>query len=856
MTVTAFQQANQLLREGKLEAAVIVYRQAIEQNPDSYLSYQNLGETLGKLGRLDQAVEMYRKAIELKPSAAWSYWNLGQVLEQLQKQEEAKGFYQRAVDLEPGLDQLREQLSDLLLEQKQQSEIQSEIQQVEQWVDGEEDLNSDPWLRPHRLAEQLQEQGKIQEAITAYHQAINLNPSYFLTYHNLGEILQEQDNLDAAIDSYYQAIELQPNYSLSYLNLGRTLAKKGEIDEAIFILRKALDLEPQNIDLYLNLSNLFIQNNQLDEAVLIYKKALKKQNKIPEICFNLAELLDRQNKLNEALKYYHLAYDLEPYESKYYQKFEATREKCQTIESNQCNNSKPILDNPEKSASIQPHEIGMDACLKGLSGRGFYPKMVLDIGAARGDWTQLAVQYWPDAEYFMIEPLQENEAVLQRLTSKTSKLNYVLAAAGSEKGTASLGVSQDLDGSSLLWSQMLPNREVPVVSVDTLLEHGKIKQPDFIKIDVQGYEWFVFQGSKKALEKCSLVLVELNFSRFSPVIKLVHECIEWLTNNGFVLYEIVDVLRRPLDHAMGQCDLLFCKNDHPLILDNRWNAKQSKQETSALKEFNNGDKLEHSEKSESVKSVNSQKRQIIQQKGNFNMNLKQDISQYLQNFDQIGGWFVKPIVDVLLKVNEYQNQHQIKGSVAEIGVYQGKSFIPLCSLCRQGELALAVDCFEEEQFNIDRSGIGCQYDIFISNLEKYAAFDINNLRILKGDSGAFKPQDYIDQVEGSKIRVFSIDGGHTAEATEKDLINAYECIQNGGVIIIDDYFNPSWPGVSEGVNRFLIKGSHKLKPFFIGWNKIMFTHPQHTEGYIAKIIETIQPSSTSTFFNSRVMIMR
>jgi hypothetical protein len=81
MTVTAFQQANQLLREGKLESAVIVYRQAIEQNPNSYLSYQNLGETLGKLGRLDEAVEMYQKAIELKPSAGWLHQELGFLLD-------------------------------------------------------------------------------------------------------------------------------------------------------------------------------------------------------------------------------------------------------------------------------------------------------------------------------------------------------------------------------------------------------------------------------------------------------------------------------------------------------------------------------------------------------------------------------------------------------------------------------------------------------------------------------------------------------------------------------------------------------------------------------------------------------
>jgi hypothetical protein len=33
----------------------------------------------------------------------------------------------------------------------------------------------------------------------------------------------------------------------------------------------------------------------------------------------------------------------------------------------------------------------------------------------------------------------------------------------------------------------------------------------------------------------------------------------------------VDFLRRPLDGAMGQCDILFVKRDHPLVSNHSWN---------------------------------------------------------------------------------------------------------------------------------------------------------------------------------------------------------------------------------------------------------------------------------------------
>ena len=68
----------------------------------------------------------------------------------------------------------------------------------------------------------------------------------------------------------------------------------------------------------------------------------------------------------------------------------------------------------------------------------------------------------------------------------------------------------------------------------------------------------------------SLVLLELNFFRFYAGMPLVHEAIDYMVARGFRPYEIVDVLRRPLDGAMGQCDMLFCREGHALLADSAW----------------------------------------------------------------------------------------------------------------------------------------------------------------------------------------------------------------------------------------------------------------------------------------------
>ena len=115
MTVSNFQQANQLLRDGKLEDAVAIYQKAIDQNPNFYLSHHNLGEVLWKFGRLEEAATAFQKAIELKPSAAWSYFNLAQVLEQLGREDEAIASYEKASELNPQLISLRQKLEASLI---------------------------------------------------------------------------------------------------------------------------------------------------------------------------------------------------------------------------------------------------------------------------------------------------------------------------------------------------------------------------------------------------------------------------------------------------------------------------------------------------------------------------------------------------------------------------------------------------------------------------------------------------------------------------------------------------------------------------------------------------------------------
>ena len=86
--------------------------------------------------------------------------------------------------------------------------------------------------------------------------------------------------------------------------------------------------------------------------------------------------------------------------------------------------------------------------------------------------------------------------------------------------------------------------------------------------------------------------------------------------------------------------------------------------------------------------------------------------------DEVEGWLSQGIEEPLTEVDRFQREAGILGSVMEIGVHQGKFFIPLALLKRPEEYALGIDLFEDQGKNIDGSGKG-DFGAVSANLEKY-----------------------------------------------------------------------------------------------------------------------------------------
>ncbi len=187
----------------------------------------------------------------------------------------------------------------------------------------------------------------------------------------------------------------------------------------------------------------------------------------------------------------------------------------------------------------------------------------------------------------------------------------------------------------------------------------------------------------------------------------------------------------------------------------------------------------------------------------------------------VEGWLDGGAITATLAIQNFQRKHNVIGNVAEIGIHHGKYFLVLKNLCRPDEIAIAIDVFEDQHLNTDNSGYGDR-QIFVSNISAHS--DRRNIEIIQCDSKLLDAERIILAGKGKKVRLFSIDGSHTMENTLSDLMLCGRVLTEGGVIVLDDFYNQEWPGVQEGFHHFMRKMHNEFAPIATGNNKLFICH--------------------------------
>jgi methyltransferase family protein len=191
------------------------------------------------------------------------------------------------------------------------------------------------------------------------------------------------------------------------------------------------------------------------------------------------------------------------------------------------------------------------------------------------------------------------------------------------------------------------------------------------------------------------------------------------------------------------------------------------------------------------------------------------LQAYLDAFPSIQGFFSFDAALMFMAYNQLVRAEGVSGDALEIGVHHGLSAIAVASLVETGRRFVAVDLFEMQQRNQSRSGAGHR-EVFLQNMQTFFD-DLGFVEIVAESSSELKPEAL-----GAQFSFCHIDGGHSPEETYQDLDLCASILLPGGLIALDDYFNPAFPGVSEGAVKFKLDHGDSLKPIAIGFNKVLF----------------------------------
>ncbi|WP_269603970.1 tetratricopeptide repeat protein [Prochlorococcus marinus] len=278
--------AFKLHSQGNILEAARYYQYFINQGFKNHIVFSNYGSILKGLSKLKEAELLYRKAIEINPNCAEAYSNLGNIFRDFGKLKEAELSYQKAIAINPNCAEAYSNLGNIFRDFGKLKEAELSYRKAIE-------IKSDCAEAHSNLGVLLKDLGKLKEAELSIRKAIEYNPNYAEAHSNLGNILVDYRKLEEAEKSIHKALKLNPkNESIKHNLINLLTIYKPKKIESNLLYR--INEEFKEINL-IHKENFLITDN---EAIRIYKDGLiiyKKYNLKLEI--NLSQIY-KKNEVN------------------------------------------------------------------------------------------------------------------------------------------------------------------------------------------------------------------------------------------------------------------------------------------------------------------------------------------------------------------------------------------------------------------------------------------------------------------------------------------------------------------------------------------------------------------------------
>jgi superkiller protein 3 len=115
---------------GRLDEAIVHFRNALEINSNAVEVHENLALALAGTGKLDEAVTSFQRIVEIKPDSAEAHNNLGLALFETGRPDEAVAQFQKTLAIDPGFTEAHFHLGSAFYQQGKAAEALAEWRAV------------------------------------------------------------------------------------------------------------------------------------------------------------------------------------------------------------------------------------------------------------------------------------------------------------------------------------------------------------------------------------------------------------------------------------------------------------------------------------------------------------------------------------------------------------------------------------------------------------------------------------------------------------------------------------------------------------------------------------------------------
>ncbi|MCX7749573.1 MAG: tetratricopeptide repeat protein [Clostridia bacterium] len=351
---------------GKIDEALALFNQVIENDENDLNAYFFRGETRIRTASMEDAYKDYARAIEIKPDSIGTLYSLGKCCIMLGKYKEAikhtkklnellnynnevkilltsacnfytdelnnhiavnpedadlkfdlaeayhfanrhEESYEVLAGLEQknALDSVRYRLyCEVLMTLGKEELAYSVISKALQQYPGDYEIN-------HFLALVLHDMGKHDDAVEYYDKAISLKPEEALIYNNKANVLNKMERYNEAIECCNRALSYDSGMAHAYKNKAEALLGLQLYEESLECCEKCLNISPGSGEAYIIKMKVLNDVNQFQEALHVFFKASEMGIRDTNLYLQKANALRLSRKFEEAESYCDMAVELD-----------------------------------------------------------------------------------------------------------------------------------------------------------------------------------------------------------------------------------------------------------------------------------------------------------------------------------------------------------------------------------------------------------------------------------------------------------------------------------------------------------------------------------------------------------------